>query len=54
LPDTSKEIFRQLNINDYNSEYVNTNVYETITPAPLFARIDKELKLKEIEESKEN
>ena len=54
LPDTSKEILRQLNISDNINKYNDANSYSTITPSPLFARIDKEEKLKEIEQSKEN
>ena len=54
LPDTGKEILRQLNISDDINKYNDCNEYNTIAPTPLFARIDKEEKLKEIEQSKEN
>ncbi len=52
LPDTSDEILRQLNINDYTEAYSETNEYNTIEPSPLFQRIDKEKKLAEIEQTK--
>lgn len=54
LPDTSCEILRQLNIEDNSNQYNEANNYNTNTPSPLFARIDKEEKLKEIELSKGN
>ncbi len=44
LPDTSKEILRQLNTNK-NEKVLEYNVIE---PKPIFIRIDKEAKLKEI------
>ena len=49
LPDTKVEIFRQLNtkLNDKDEELEEYNVIE---PKPIFARIDKEAKLKEIYE----
>ena len=47
LPDTSKEIFRQINISLLNKEDV-VEEYNVIAPTPIFARIDKEAKLKEI------
>ena len=47
LPDTSKEIFRQINTNSLNKEDV-VEEYNVIEPTPIFARIDKEAKLKEI------
>ena len=47
LPDTSTEIFRQLNTN--NDSYTEKNdVYEVNTPVPLFERIDKAKKLEEM------
>lgn len=52
LPDTGKEILNQLNIKDESSAYNDSNVYNTITPKPLFQRIDKDQKLKEIEDKK--
>lgn len=47
LPDTSKEIFRQINTSvlDVNE---TVNQYNVIEPKPIFARIDKNEKLKEI------
>ena len=51
LPSTSKKIFEQLNNNNKEEKYLDNIVYETLTPTPLFQRIDKEVKLKEIEET---
>lgn len=51
LPSTSKKIFEQLNNNNKEEKYLDNIVYETLTPNPLFQRIDKEVKLKEIEET---
>ncbi len=50
IPDTSDEIFRQLNIEDKSEEFKDNLKYKTGTPAPLFQRIDKEKKLQELEE----
>lgn len=50
LPDTSKNIFKQLNIENKDDKYLDNINYSTATPTPLFQRIDKEQKLKEIEE----
>ncbi len=50
LPDTSDEIFKQLNIEDKSEEYKEDLEYQTGTPSPLFQRIDKEKKLQELEE----
>lgn len=47
LPETSEKIFSQLNSNDKISHF-NDNVYENMENEPLFVRIDKEEKLKEI------
>ena len=52
LPDTSDEILRQLNISERNESFNDNLEYNTITPSPLFQRIDKEKKLEEIESSK--
>ena len=52
LPDTSDEIFRQLNIEDKEEKYKADLEYNTITPTPLFQRIDKDKKLEEIENKK--
>jgi len=54
LPSTSEEILRQLNIEDNGLEYNSCNIYNTGVPSPIFARIVKEEKLKQIEQSKEN
>ena len=50
LPSTSDNILDQLNISDDRREYVNNNTYNTNSPKPLFQRINKEEKLKEINE----
>ena len=47
LPDTSKEIFRQLNTSASNLKE-EVKQYSVVEPKPIFARIDKEAKLKEI------
>ena len=52
LPDTGEEILRQLNISDTDCAYNDSNIYQTNSPKPLFQRIDKEEKLKEIEDLK--
>lgn len=51
LPSTSKKIFEQLNNNNKEEKYLDNMIYETSNPTPLFQRIDKEAKLKEIEET---
>ena len=48
LPDTSNEILRQLNIKNEEEIFKDNLEYNTITPSPLFQRIDKEKKLEEI------
>lgn len=50
LPDTSEKIFKQLNIENKDEKYLDDIAYSTSTPMPLFQRIDKDQKLKEIEE----
>lgn len=40
LPETSDEIFKQLNISDKSLKFVIDNKYSTISPTPLFKRID--------------
>ena len=40
MPNTSDEIFRQLNITDKSDCYNSKNIYSTIKPEPLFKRID--------------
>ncbi len=47
IPSTSKEILRQINNNKSELSYLEDNMYEVITPKPLFNRIDKEKFLKE-------
>ena len=49
LPDTSKEILRQMNVSSKEYEYKQDNSYEVGTPSPLFARIDKDKKLEELQ-----
>ncbi len=50
LPSTSDNILKQLNISDNRREYKNNNIYNTNDPQPLFQRINKDEKLKEINE----
>ncbi len=52
LPSTSNEILRQLNTDNKEEKYKDNLEYNTITPSPLFQRIDKEKKLEEIESIK--
>lgn len=47
---SAKEIIRQLKTDDKSLSYNENNVYENMTPEVLFARIDKQKKLKEIED----
>ena len=49
LTKTSDEIFKQLNIKDEKETFNPNNIYKDMKPEVLFARIDKEKKLKEIE-----
>ena len=49
LPETSDKILTQLNISNNEEKFCNDLVYNTISPTPLFQRIDKEKKLAEIE-----
>ncbi|MBR1385752.1 MAG: methionine--tRNA ligase [Bacilli bacterium] len=49
LPDTGSEILRQLNIELKEEQFKHDNKYQTIAPSPLFQRIDKDAKMKEIE-----
>ena len=48
---TSEEIFKQINSSDLDVIFKEDNVYENLNAEVLFARIDKEAKLKEIEEA---
>lgn len=41
MPDTSKKIFKQLNIDDKTNKYNEKNVYKTNKSSPLFMRIEK-------------
>ncbi len=50
LPSTSQKILEQLNTNIEEERFLEKQKYETSIPVPLFQRIDKEKKLKEIEE----
>lgn len=52
LTNTSKEILKQLNTTDTSLEFKENNSYNNMKPEVLFQRIDKEKKLKEIEENK--
>ena len=49
LTKTSEEILKQLNTSDTSLVFKNDNTYSNMKPEVLFARIDKEKKLKEIE-----
>ena len=51
LTNTSKEILKQLNTIDTSLEFNENNSYNNMKPEVLFQRIDKEKKLKEIEEN---
>ena len=42
MPDTSKEILRQLQIDDKSLFYQDTLCYQVGSPSPIFERIDKE------------
>ena len=48
LPDTSKEILRQLGTNVLDNKYCINNIYEVNEPVPIFLRIDIQKKLEEI------
>lgn len=50
LPDTAQKIFDQLNTEDKSKKHLEINNYELNKAEPLFMRIDKEIKLKEIED----
>jgi methionyl-tRNA synthetase len=49
IPQTSEEIFKQLNLDNNDEKFNDKLKYQTGTPTPLFQRIDKEKKLAEIE-----
>ncbi len=53
LPETSDEIFRQLNTDKEDNKFLLNNEYNTIEPKAIFQRIDKEKKLQEIESIKQ-
>ena len=48
---TSEEIFKQINSSDEDIVFKEDNIYKNLNAEVLFARIDKESKLKEIEEA---
>ena len=50
LTKTSKEILKQLNTSDNSLEFKDNNTYSNMKPEVLFARIDKDAKLKERDE----
>ena len=52
LPDTSKNILEQINIEDDSFKFNDNNEYKLNEPHILFERIDKDKKLEEIEMSK--
>ena len=47
LPDTSKEILRQINT-ELSNNFETSNKYNVLTPEPIFMRIDTAKKLEEI------
>ena len=47
LPDTSKEILRQINT-ELSNKFETSNKYNVLTPEPIFMRIDVSKKLEEI------
>ena len=53
LPDTSDEILKQLNTDIKEEKYKSNVKYQTSSPTPLFQRIDKEKKLAELENKKQ-
>ena len=53
MPDTSKEILRQIHVEDVNNTFCEDTVYEVENPEPIFMRIDMEKKLAEIESKKD-
>ncbi len=52
LPDTGKEMMRQLGNQDNTRDFVDEFIYEVMDPTPIFARIDIPKKLEEIESLK--
>ncbi len=54
MPDTSVQILKQLNQEDLTPTFVRGKTYHVSSPSPLFARIDKEKKLAEIEDHFKN
>ena len=54
LPETSKEILRQVNTSDNSLLFNENNEYKDMKPSVLFQRIDKEKKLQEIENNIKN
>lgn len=54
LPETSSNILKQINSNDLSLTYNDSNTYSVLNPSILFYRIDKDKKLKELEEKKGN
>ncbi len=52
LPDTGKEILRQIGLDDESRSFVSGHVYVVSEPFPLFQRIDIEKKLEEIQNVK--
>ena len=49
LPETYEKIFKEINIEMEDNKYIDNNTYEVKEAVPLFERIDKDKKLKEIE-----
>ena len=48
MPNTSKEIMRQLNIHDDSIQYNSSNQYQLLSPTPLFQRINRDDFFKEV------
>ena len=53
MPDTSKEILRQIHVEDADNTFREDTIYEVENPEPIFMRIDMEKKLAEIESKKD-
>ena len=53
MPDTSKEILRQIHVENADNTFREDTIYEVENPEPIFMRIDMEKKLAEIESKKD-
>ena len=52
LPDTSKEILRQINVDNKEEKFVLDSVYQVLEAKPIFMRLDIPKMLQTIEENK--